>query len=59
MKVGVKAFDTSAVSDNDEIKFEERFAQKLRTAEKQEKAGEMREYNEFVKEFELKFQLYE
>ena len=42
MKVGIKAFDTNTVSDKDGIKLEEHFAQKLRTAEKQEKAGEMR-----------------
>lgn len=49
-------FEVSAVSETDEdMKYEKFFAQKLRAAEEQESAGRMRDFDDFMKEVDSRY----
>lgn len=49
-------FEISAVSDADEeLKYEKFFAQKLRLAEQQEAAGQMRNFDDFMREVDKRY----
>lgn len=51
-------FEISAVSDADEeAKYEKFFAQKLRLAEKQETAGQMRNFDDFMREVDSRYDI--
>jgi DNA-damage-inducible protein J len=46
---------TTVSQSDDESKYEEFFAKKLRTAEEQEKAGQMRSFDTFMNEVDKKY----
>lgn len=51
-------FEISAVSDADEeAKYEKFFAQKLRLAEEQETAGQMRNFDDFMREVDNRYDI--
>ncbi len=51
-------FEISAVSDADEeTKYEKFFAQKLRLAEEQETAGQMRNFDDFMREVDNRYDI--
>lgn len=51
-------FEISAVSDADEeAKYEKFFAQKLRLAEEQETAGQMRNFDDFMREVDSRYDI--
>ena len=48
-------FEITATAKNDDVNIEDFFAQKLRNAEKQERSGQMRDFDDYAKEVELKY----